>query len=223
MENNASSSAAKNYLADAANAFFVHLASVVLPFIMGGAGVCVVWSFFVFKLQYATGAQFWGALFLSAGITFAGAACGFLLASVSTLKSIVGLVEKVCSSVLDSVQDNMRAHVSGMDKGITRSQMEILLSSSLSEVKKTYRDTRAHGLAKAVLILILSISTWLTGRVLLGRLKEMSGMELTLGVLFANKFVIAAAVFFNLRLLLTLLQIFWCVIAVLILALPFIL
>lgn len=199
----------------AGGAFFKHLGTVVLPYICGSVGVTLVWAYavFGFKSVWLGAAAF---LFLGALAFSYGAA----MAVISTLKSIVVYIEDFAGEMFDRVYARAEKKVAAMSEGLTKQQAELLLKSSIKEAAASYKKNESKGMVKAVLILILSLVTWLISKILIGRVKEASGMEISLGLLFAGKFIIISAVFFNMRLLLSLIQVFCFVSAGIILLLP---
>ncbi len=214
-------SAQKSSLVTAANAFFKHMATVVLPFIFGSVAVVLVWAYFVFGMRNLEGYQFGLAVL---GILFFGSLAfifGLFMAFLSSLKKIAVYVEDFASELIAKLKAKMAEKVSSMDEGLTKQQAEVLLKSTLKDIRATYKETKATGAGKAVLILILSLTTWLVGKVLVGRIKEASGMDISVGLLFASPVIIVSAVFFNMRALLTLVQAFCFIIAILLMAVPY--
>lgn len=213
----------KSLLITAAGAFFKHLAVVVLPYILGSVAIALVWAYFAFSLNTLSGAQavvVYSAVFLVCG-AFA-FVYGTGMAVISTLKSIVIYIEDFASEMFDKVRARMESKVASMDEGIAKQQAELLLKSSIKEVAAVYKQYAPKGALRAGLILILSIVTWLVSKILLGRVKEATGMDITVGILFANKVLIISAIFFNMRLLLSFMQVLGFVFGAIILILPII-
>ncbi|MGB2579007.1 diacylglycerol kinase [Elusimicrobium simillimum] len=185
--------------------FAKHLVTVVLPYIFGSMGVFFIGVMFVYKfgitpLEIAAGFKLCMLAVLCVFYLPFSFVYGILMAGLSTLVAIAGVLEGVITDFVDRLKATVERHVSSMDDGLPKTQAKIILNASIKEVVQTYKDNKSSSAAKAISIFILSFIIYAVRIVLFGKVKQATGAEVSLGLIFAGKAALVGAVFFNLKL-----------------------
>ncbi|WP_424244076.1 hypothetical protein Dip510_001266 [Elusimicrobium posterum] len=189
-------------------AFAKHLATVILPYIIGSMAVFLggLYALYTYGIAPAVEYGWLRILIIILLVIIYGAFSffyGVVMAGLSTLKSIGTMFEDFLNEFVAKVKASFEKKVNNMQDGIPKTQAKILLNRSFKEVVQTYKDNKASSSFKAITVFILSFVVFVTGKMLIGRFKETSGLEIGPGLIFAGGATLVGAVFFNLNLFAT--------------------
>ncbi|ACC98093.1 hypothetical protein Emin_0538 [Elusimicrobium minutum Pei191] len=206
VKNGAGNSNTPNKLFNVVPVFASHLASVILPYTIGAAGIFFI-TFYIVSNSGGVNAIphffIFAFLFLFFGpFLFI---YSLLIAGVHTLKTLAGVIEDFVNEFADEVKSSAEKRVNSMEEGLPKTQAKIILNASIKEVSAAYKENRKSSLAKAFAVFILSFVVYAARIVLFGKVKNASGVEISLSTVFGGKAALAGVIFFNLKLIMTIL------------------
>ncbi|WP_428897439.1 hypothetical protein Dip518_001227 [Parelusimicrobium proximum] len=206
--------------------FFKAFAKSILSFIFGTMAITVLGTALVYTLIQRVHIPLWLQITVTALSLLAYLAFSFfytiVMSGMSAAKNVFLDIEDFIAEVIDRLKNKMEGHVNSMQEGMTKKQASLLLKNSIREVVNEYKAVKANSVIKAGLIFILSLTLLVVRRVLTGRIKEATGMEIGIGTIFAGPAVIFGAVVFHLRFIINIFLFAGYIFAIIILALPLI-
>jgi len=186
----------RNTLFKIVPAFAKQLASTVLLYILGALAVFLLGMACVYKagLQPLHIPQIFKIVLILLVAAVYGAFSfiyGFVMAALSTLRTVAGITVDFISDYINRLQNSVAGPA---DKAA--------LDAAILNLKLAYKDNRASAIASALAAFILYFVARSVKKVLLKNIRK-GGV--TFAKLFAGNAALAAAVFFNLKFILTVL------------------
>ena len=126
-----------------------------------------------------------------------------VLSVVSALRLAASYTEDFFYELLETLKAHLRERVDRWDEGIGKQQAKILLNNSVREVLSPLKQLRFRSVPTVLIVVLISVITFVSRSVFLGRLGRLTGATISWSALFASRATLVGALFLNMRWLAT--------------------